>query len=448
MGGGSHPTMASASSYPRMAAKPVGKQIHNLYTDRLRQFTDNGQYRNQGLLPKIEPKRASGHPHIKLEVYSPPDLSRPTFKDATSHDFRPAHVGESFGPSWSTHWFRVRLTVPSSLAAEEHLELHWDANNEGLIWNEKGEPLQGLTGGGERVEWILPKSFRDGKEHVFYIEMACNGMFGNAPGGDSIQPPRPDRYFQLQKADIVAINLEARALFIDFWIIGDAAREFPQDSWEEHEALQVCNAIMDTFIAANGSNESIGECRKIAKKYIGDVDSSKLYDSDEPALITAIGNCHIDTCWLWPWAETKRKVARSWSNQCNLLERYPEHRFVASQAQQFKWLEQLYPSVFDRVKSKVKEGTFQPIGGSWVEHDTNMPSGESLVRQFIYGQRYFESRFGSRCTTFWLPDTFGYSTQLPQICRLAGMTRFFTQKLSWNNINNFPHTTFNWVALD
>jgi alpha-mannosidase len=278
--------------------------------------------------------------------------------------------------------------------------------------------------------------------------MACNGMFGNAPGGDSIQPPRPDRYFQLGQADIVAINLEARALYIDFWIIGDAAREFPEDSWEEHQALQICNSIMDTFIAGNGSKDSIAECRKIAEKYIGDVNSSKVYDSDEPALITAIGNCHIDTCWLWPWAETKRKVARSWSNQCNLLERYPEHRFVASQAQQFKWLEQLYPSVFDRVKSKVKEGTFQPIGGSWVEHDTNMPSGESLVRQFVYGQRYFQSRFGERCTTFWLPDTFGYSTQLPQICRLAGMTRFFTQKLSWNNINNFPHSTFNWVALD
>ncbi|THZ31164.1 putative alpha-mannosidase I [Aureobasidium pullulans] len=448
MGGGSHPSMASASTYPRLAAKPVGKQIHKIYMDRLRQFTDNGQYRNQGLLPKIEPERASGQPHIKLEVYSPPDLSRPTFKDATSHDFRPTKVGESFGPSWSTHWFRVHLTVPSSLADKDHLELHWDANNEGLIWNEKGEPLQGLTGGGERIEWILPKSFRDGKEHVFYIEMACNGMFGNAPGGDSIQPPRPDRYFQLQQADIVSINLEARALYIDFWIIGDAAREFPEDSWEAHEALQICNSIMDTFIAAGGSTDCITECRKIAKKYLGNVDSAKVYDSDEPALITAIGNCHIDTCWLWPWAETKRKVARSWSNQCNLLERYPEHRFVASQAQQFKWLEQLYPSVFDRVKSKVKEGTFQPIGGSWVEHDTNMPSGESLVRQFVYGQRYFESRFGQRCTTFWLPDTFGYSTQLPQICRLAGMTRFFTQKLSWNNINNFPHTTFNWVALD
>ena len=130
------------------------------------------------------------------------------------------------------------------------------------------------------------------------------------------------------------------------------------------------------------------------------------------------------------------------------MDRYPEHRFTCSQAQQYKWLEQLYPILYDRVKSKVKKGTFQPIGGSWVEHDTNMPSGESLVRQFLYGQRFFESHFGERCTTFWLPDTFGYSSQLPQLCRLAGMSRFFTQKLSWNNINNFPHTTFNWVALD
>lgn len=206
---------------------------------------------------------------------------------------------------------------------------------------------------------------------------------------------------------------------------------------------------MDAFIAGHGSKESVGECRKIARKYIGDnVDTSKVYETDTQPIVYAIGNCHIDTCWLWPWAETKRKVARSWSNQCDLLDRYPEYRFVASQAQQYKWLEQLYPSLYDRVKAKVKKGTFQTVGGSWVEHDTNMPSGESLVRQFLYGQRFFESHFGDRCTTFWLPDTFGYSSQLPQLCRLAGMSRFFTQKLSWNNINNFPHTTFNWVSLD
>ena len=206
---------------------------------------------------------------------------------------------------------------------------------------------------------------------------------------------------------------------------------------------------MDAFVAGNGSQESIIKGRKIAQKYLGDkVDSAQVYDTDTEPIVYGIGHCHIDTCWLWPWAETKRKIARSWSNQCDLLDRYPEHRFTCSQAQQFKWLKLYYPTVFDRVKRWVKKGHFQPIGGSWVEHDTNLPSGESLVRQFLYGQRFFESNFGERSSTFWLPDTFGYSSQIPQVTRLAGMTRFLTQKLSWNNINNFPHTTFRWVSLD
>ncbi|KAF2634934.1 alpha-mannosidase-like protein [Massarina eburnea CBS 473.64] len=440
--------MPVSTDYPQLAAGPVGKQIEGIYRDRLRQFVDDGQYREQGLLGKLDEGRASGSDWVKLSVYSPPDLSRPTFKDATGHEFKSTRVGESFGPSWSTHWFKVQLTVPSELLHKEHLEFVWDANNEGMIWTEHGDVVHGLTGGGERTQWILPKTFRDGKEHTFYVEMACNGMFGNAPGGDSIQPPNPDRYFQLNTADIVAVNLEARALYFDFWEIGDAARELPGDSWERHEAQQIANRIIDAFIAGGGSQKSIIEGRKIAREYLGDVDSHKVYESDKEAIVNGIGYCHIDTCWLWPFAETKRKVARSWSNQCDLIDRYPELRFCCSQAQQYKWLEQYYPSTFDRVKKKVKEGTFQPIGGSWVEHDTNLPGGESLIRQFLYGQRYFESRFGQRCRTFWLPDTFGYSTQLPQICRISGMKRFLTQKLSWNNINNFPHTTFNWVALD
>lgn len=114
----------------------------------------------------------------KLSVWSAPDLTRPTFKEATSssNEYRDTHIGESFGPSWSTHWFKVYITVPIELSKKELLELHWDANNEGMVWTEAGNPLQGLTGGGERVEWILPEKFRDGKEHMIYIEMACNGM--------------------------------------------------------------------------------------------------------------------------------------------------------------------------------------------------------------------------------------------------------------------------------
>ncbi|PGH05440.1 alpha-mannosidase [Blastomyces parvus] len=446
---GGNNKLPSTSSYPILASRPVGQQITSIYKDRLRQFTDGGQYSGHNLVAKYYEATNDDEQHVKLSVYSVPDLARPSFKDATSHEFRPTRRGESFGPSWSTHWFKIQLTVPEDMRKKERLEFHWDANNEGMVWTEDGKPLQGLTGGGERIEWILPDSFRDGKEHIFYIEMACNGMFGNAPGGDSIQPPDPNKYYRLNVARITAVNLQARALYYDFWMIGDAAREFPSDSWHSHEAQQVANAIMDAFIEGSGSQESIIKGRQIAQQYLGNlVDSDAVYKTDKQPIVYGIGNCHIDSCWLWPWAETKRKVARSWSTQCDLMERYPELRFVCSQAQQFKWLEQDYPYAFDRVKSWVKKGSFIPIGGSWVEHDTNMPSGESLVRQFIYGQRYFESHFGERCTTFWLPDTFGYSSQIPQLCRLAGMSRFFTQKLSWNNINKFPHTTFNWVALD
>ncbi|KAI7495464.1 putative alpha-mannosidase I [Hortaea werneckii] len=454
MGGESNWVMVPQMSakYPQHASGPVGKQIHHIYRDRLKQFTSNGQYKEQSLMSKLYDGRLAGEPHVKLSVWDAPGLTRPTFKEATSkaNDYRPTKKGEAFGPSWSTHWFKVQFTLPYEWIYKPQVELHWDSHSEAMVWTEDGKPLQGLTGNGERTEWVVPKEYRDyNKEHTIYIEMAANGMFGVPTGGDPIQPPDPNRYFPLTEADLVSVNLDARGLYYDFWIIGDGAREFPEDSWQQHQALQVCNEIMDCFIAGEGSRSCIKDCRKIAKKYLGDkVDSEDVYKTETDAIVNAIGNCHIDTCWLWPWAETKRKIARSWSNQCDLLDRYPEHRFVASQAQQYKWLEQLYPYAFDRVKSHVKKGNFQPIGGSWVEHDTNMPSGESLVRQFLYGQRYFESRFGERCRTFWLPDTFGYSTQLPQICRLAGMNRFFTQKLSWNNINNFPHTTFNWVSLD
>lgn len=444
---------SSSASYGKLVERPKGKQIHHIYRDRLRQFTDGGQYRQQSLLAKLYDGHVSGGEHVKLHVWSAPGSSRPTFDEATKkeNDYRETRIGESFGPSWSTHWFRVQFRVPREWAHKPRVEFHWDSHSEAMVWTHDGKPLQGLTGGGERTEWIIPQQYRDGhKEHTIYIEMACNKMFGNGKG-DSINPPDPNVYFPLVTADLVSVNLDARALFYDFWIIGDAAREFPEDSWEEHQALQVCNEIIDHFIATDGSQEGISECRDIAKRYLGpDIDSEKVYENekDKDAIVYAIGNCHIDTCWLWPWAETKRKIARSWSNQCDLLDRYPEYRFTASQAQQYKWLEQLYPFAWDRVKEHVKKGNFQTVGGSWVEHDTNMPSGESLIRQFLYGQRFFESRFGQRCKTFWLPDTFGYSTQLPQLCRLAGMNRFFTQKLSWNNINNFPHTTFNWVSLD
>ncbi|KAJ7798165.1 glycosyl hydrolases family 38 N-terminal domain-containing protein [Mycena olivaceomarginata] len=119
------------------------------------------------------------------------------------------------------------------------------------------------------------------------------------------------------------------------------------------------------------------------------------------SLVWGIGHCHIDTAWLWPYSVTQQKTARSWATQLDLMARYPEHRFACSQAQQFKWLEAQYPALFERIAAQVEAGKFHPIGGAWVEHDANMPSGEALVRQMVYGQRYFEKKFGVRCETGW-----------------------------------------------
>jgi alpha-mannosidase len=127
---------------------------------------------------------------------------------------------------------------------------------------------------------------------------------------------------------------------------------------------------------------------------------------------------------------------------------YPEYKFVASQAQQFAWMKENYPGLFKRMQDKAKDGKFVPTGGTWVEMDCNIPSGESLVRQFLLGQKFFEKEFGHKCTEFWLPDTFGYSAQLPQIIKGSGMEFFLTQKLSWNLFNKMPSNTFYWQGLD
>lgn len=459
------------SKYPLKNTTPVFKKVQSIYQDRLRSFTGDGQYKHLNLPAVYDLAVDNSDAAVQLEVYSVPDVNdRPLFKAVVGDPktkWRPAKRGESFGPSWSTHWFKITVKVPPgdpwksasgsgtqktlSRSSSTPVLFRWNADTEAMIYLPDGSIQVGLSGS-ERREWPLPSSFLDNKPHTFYLEMACNGMFGNGVP-DDIHPPDNNKYFTLKTAELVVPNLEARALHIDFWIIGDAARELPEDTWQKHKAREVANLIMDTF-DINNPKESIAKCREISKEFLGeDVDTAKVYDSKprnirDQVEVTAIGNCHIDTAWLWPYAETRRKIARSWASQLELLEKYPEYVFAASQAQQFDWLLQDHPDLFKRVQKAAKEGRFIPVGGSWVENDTNMPTGESIVRQFLLGQRFFQQHFGTKSRTFWLPDTFGYSAQIPQLCRGAGMDRFLTQKLSWNNINKFPNSTFNWVALD
>jgi alpha-mannosidase len=164
--------------------------------------------------------------------------------------------------------------------------------------------------------------------------------------------------------------------------------------------------------------------------------------------LTAIGHAHIDSAWLWPVRETVRKVARTSSNMVNLLAEYPDMQFAMSSAQQYEWIKEQRPEVFAKVKDAVAEGRFIPVGGMWVESDTNMVGSEAMARQFTYGQKFFTENFGIQCEEVWLPDSFGYSAALPQIVKLAGAKWFLTQKISWNTVNKFPHHTFNWEGID
>src|SRR5580704_551278 len=164
--------------------------------------------------------------------------------------------------------------------------------------------------------------------------------------------------------------------------------------------------------------------------------------------VAYVGHAHIDTAWLWPIEETRRKVRRTFSTAVDLIKRNPDFRFAQSFAEYYRYLEDDDPALLDLVKAQVKAGGWAPTGGLWVEPDINMPSGESLVRQALYGQLYFQRAFGVRHTNAWLPDTFGFSPALPQILKGAGLTSLFTIKLGWSETNPFPHTRFWWEGID
>ncbi len=160
------------------------------------------------------------------------------------------------------------------------------------------------------------------------------------------------------------------------------------------------------------------------------------------------GHSHMDTAWLWPVEETIRKNARTVSNQLALMDEFPEYRFIMSSACHYKMLEEHYPDIFEAMKKRVEEGRFEVNGAVWVECDCNLAGSESLVRQFLWGQRYTEEKFGRRADCFWLPDTFGYSAAVPQIMRDFGVRYFLTTKLDWNDTTNFPYETFRWQGID
>lgn len=164
--------------------------------------------------------------------------------------------------------------------------------------------------------------------------------------------------------------------------------------------------------------------------------------------VYGVGHSHIDMAWLWRLNATREKASRTFTTVLNLMRQYPEYRFMHSSPQLYKFLKQDYPEIYARVKERIDEGQWEITGGMWVEADTNIPSGESLVRQFLYGKRFIREEFGRETKLVWLPDVFGYSAAMPQIMKKCGMKYFMTTKISWNQYNQFPHDTFLWKGID
>jgi len=164
--------------------------------------------------------------------------------------------------------------------------------------------------------------------------------------------------------------------------------------------------------------------------------------------VQVAGQAHIDYAWLWPIDETKRKIRRTFANALRLMEKYPEFVYIQSSAQMYKDLKENDPDLYERVRDSIVRGSWEAIGGMWVESDCNIASAESLARQFLYGQRFFEEEFGVRSSVAWLPDVFGFSWILPQIMKEAGIKYFSTTKLKWNEKNRFPLDLFRWRGLD
>ena len=160
------------------------------------------------------------------------------------------------------------------------------------------------------------------------------------------------------------------------------------------------------------------------------------------------GHAHIDTAWLWPLRETRRKCARTFSTVLRLMERYPQFHFSCSQPVQYDWIKTHYPELFEQIRRRVKEGRWELCGAPWVEPDHNVPSGESLIRQYLYGNRWFEREFGKRSHVAWVPDSFGYTWQLPQIMKLCQLDVFVTTKIDWSQFTKFPYSMFLWEGAD
>lgn len=375
-----------------------------------------------------------------------------SFDEATAQAFAPVPLGWAWGRAWSTVWFRVTgenpwpTGTPAGTRAEILVDFGYNRSRAGfqaeaMAYRLDGTPIKAVHPLNSYVPWRAD----DGPVDL-YLEAAANP---DVAGDYDFQPTPLGEWdsagdapiYRLAQLEIALLDEEMWALRQDVWTLRGLMEQLPDSSSRRHLILRALEDMMDAVEPSD-----LAGTVAAGRAALAPVLASPAHASAHRVIAT--GHAHIDSAWLWPLRETVRKCARTFTNVMALMDEYPDLVFACSSAQQYLWMKEHHPRVWERIKVKVAEGRFIPVGGMWVESDTNMPGSEAMARQFIAGKRFFLEEFGIECEEAWLPDSFGYSAALPQIVALAGERWFLTQKISWNQINRMPHHTFWWEGLD
>ena len=371
-----------------------------------------------------------------LDVYFYHTKEPVSIMSVNEKDLKKIEIGETWGQVFDCAWFKMIGKVDLKESVDD-LYLHIDLSGEGLLYDQDLIPLKGFTPGsfifnqvyGEGGKAYYPlKTFllKDGKIEI-WIDASCNDLFGSWMNSG-----------KLMYAEIVRKDNKVEKLYYDLEVLLSVLKS-TEDKTIYQLLFNNLEIVKNNLLYNN--HKAVERSLEITTKLLN-------VKSNHPLMITAVGHAHIDLAWLWPIRETKRKIVRTMSNVLYLLAKHPEMVFVISQPQQLIWLQNESPKTFDEIKKYVKSGQIELVGGMYVEADTNITGEESLVRQFLYGVKYFEDNFGFKVKNLWLPDVFGYTGTLPQIILKSGLEYFQTIKMSWSVMNKFPYHTFYWQGID
>ncbi|MBQ7116237.1 MAG: alpha-mannosidase [Clostridia bacterium] len=332
-------------------------------------------------------------------------------------------------------WFKQTVKIPDSFKGHHVIykiipyQRKWEHDiNPQFIICVNGKVVQG---GDSNHQYVTLTPCAEGGEE---LEIAINAYADDWEWKGEIQ----------LGAKLQAFDDVAYCTYFDILTPLKVAKYKDEDSDARINILKALNEACNILDIDTNNREIFRQSCIEASEYL----DKNLYGKFEEATCWAVGHTHIDVAWLWRLRQSREKACRSFSTVLRLMEEYPEYKFMSSQAQLYEYVKEDYPEVFEEIKKRVKEGRWEAEGSMWVEADTNVASGEALVRQFLVGKRFFREELGVDNKIMWLPDVFGYSAAIPQLIKKCGMDYFMTTKISWNEYNKFPYDTFKWRGID